>query len=177
MAYQRYNGYQYETSPRKIEPEYRPYKKQEPYKSKKSTVSKKKAKKVDKKVKAKSKLKPKAQIALYVAIGFIVLFSISYRNSLITESFNEKESKKEELSSIRKENEQLKVNIESSLNLNNVEQMAKEMLGMQKLDNKQKVYVSLPKKDYIQPATEEVVIEENLNIWQKIWKGLTESIR
>lgn len=177
MAYQRYNGYQYETSPRKIEPEYRPYKKQEPYKNKKSTVNKNKTKKVDKKVKAKSKLKPKAQIALYLAIGFIVLFSISYRNSLINESFNEKESKKEELSSIRKENEQLKVNIESSLNLNNVEQMAKEMLGMQKLDNKQKVYVSLPKKDYIQPATEEVIIEENLSIWQKIWKGLTESIR
>lgn len=177
MAYQRYNGYQYETSPRKIEPEYRPYKKQELYKSKKSTATKKNSKKVGKKVKAKSKLKPKAQIALYIAIGFIVLFSISYRNSLITESFNEKESKKEELSSIRKENEQLKVNIESSLNLNNVEQMAKEMLGMQKLDNKQKVYVSLPKKDYIEPATEQVVIEENLNIWQKIWKGLTESIR
>ena len=175
MAYQRYQGYQYETSPRKLEP----YKKQEPYKGKKSTESKKVTKKVEKKVKTKtkSKMKPKVQIALYIAIGFIVLFSISYRNSLITESFNTKESKKQELSSIRKENEQLKLNIESSLNLNNVEQMAKEMLGMQKLDNKQKVYVSLPKKDYIEPATEEVIIEEELNIWQKIWKGLTQSIR
>ena len=31
---------------------------------------------------------------------------------------------------------------------------------MQKLSNKQTVYVNLPKKDYIQPATETVVIEK-----------------
>lgn len=173
MAYQRYNGYQYETSPRKIEPEYRPYKKQEPYKNKKSTT----AKKVNKKTKTKAKMQPKAKIILYAAIGFVILFGISYRNSLITESFNKKEQLKENLSSIQKENEQLKVNIESSLNLNNVEQMAKEMLGMRKLDNKQKIYVSLPKKDYIEAAAEKVVIEEDLNLWQKIWKGLTESIK
>ena len=61
--------------------------------------------------------------------------------------------------------------------MKNIEQMAKEMLGMQKLDNSQKVYINLPKKDYIESASEEVVIEENLNIWQKIWKGLTNSIK
>lgn len=175
MAYHKYYGYQYETSPRKIEPEYeRTRESQNPYKKKSSTVKKSNKKTVKK---AKIKMKPKAKIALYIAIGFVVLFGISYRNSLITESFNEKESLKEKLSSIQKENEQLKVNIESSLNLNNVEQQAKELLGMQKLDNKQKVYISLPKKDYIEAASEEVVIEENLSIWQKIWKGLTENIK
>jgi len=174
MAYQRMVGYQYETSPRKLQPEYEPKtRKTNPYKGKKTSTYKN----VNKKAKAKTKMKPKVRLALYIAIGFVVLFGISYRNSLIAESFNEKESKKQELSSIQKENEQLKVNIESSLNLNNVEQMAKEMLGMQKLDNSQKVYVSLPKKDYIEAAAEEVIIEENLSIWQKIWKGLTESIR
>lgn len=122
-------------------------------------------------------MKPKVKIALYIAIGFAILFGISYRNSLITENFNQKESLKKELSSIQKENEQLKVNIESSLNLNNVEQQAKNLLGMQKLENKQKVYINLPKKDYIEPAAEEVEVEEKLSIWQKIWKGLTESIR
>lgn len=174
MAHQAMAGYQYETSPRKLQPEYEPNKRKiNPYKDKKpSTV-----KKLNKKAKAKPEMKPKVKLALYLAIGFIVLFGISYRNSLITESFNEKETKKQELSSIQKENEQLKVNIESRLNLNNVEQMAKEMLGMQKLDNNQKVYVSLPKKDYIEAAAEEVIIEEDLSIWQKIWKGLTESIK
>ena len=174
MAYRAMAGYQYETSPRKLQPEYEPNtRKTNPYKGKKSST----VKKVNKKAKAKPGMKPKVKLALYLAIGFIVLFGISYRNSLITESFNEKEAKKQELSSIQKENEQLKVNIESRLNLNNVEQMAKEMLGMQKLDNNQKVYVSLPKKDYIEAAAEEVIIEEDLSIWQKIWKGLTESIK
>lgn len=174
MAYQRNYAYQYETSPRKLQPEYEPNtRKTNPYKGKKPST----AKKVNKKAKTKAKMEPKAKLALYIAIGFVVLFGISYRNSLITESFNKKEELKASLSSIQKENEQLKVNIESSLNLNNVEQLAKEMLGMQKLDNTQKVYVSLPKKDYIEAAAEEIVIEEDLSIWQKIWKGLTESIK
>lgn len=177
MAYQRNYGYQYETSPRKIEPEYNPnIKKNNPYKGKKSSTAKKENKN-NQKQKEKSKMKPKVKAVLYIVVGFAILFGISYRNSLITESFNEKEELKEELSVIQKENEQLKVNIESSLNLTNIEQMAKEKLGMQKLDNSQKVYVSLPKKDYIESASEKVVIEENLTLWQKIWKGLTESIR
>ena len=63
------------------------------------------------------------------------------------------------LSSLEKENQQLKVNIENGLNLNNIEKLAKEKLGMQKLTNKQTLYVSLPKKDYVEAATEEVLIE------------------
>jgi cell division protein FtsL len=170
MAYQRYYGYQYETSPRKIEPEYEP--KKNPYKNKKTTA---KAKNNKKAVRANKNQKLKAVI--YVAVSFAVLLTISYRDSLITEKFNEKEALKEELAVIQKENEQLKVNIESSLNLNNIEQQAKELLGMQKLDNSQKVYISLSKKDYIETATETVDIEENLTLWQKIIKGLTESIK
>lgn len=173
MAYQINGGYEYGTNPRKLKPEYEPINNPNQYKSKKKSTGNK----VNRKTKTKLKIKPKAKLILYIAIGFLALFSISYRNSLIAESFNDKEKLKQDVSSIQKENEQLKVNIESSLNLNNVEQMAKELLGMQKLDNKQKVYISLPKKDYIEPATEEVVIEENLSIWQKIWKGLTESIK
>ena len=66
----------------------------------------------------------------------------------------------------------MKVDIENSLNLYNVEQQAKEQLGMQLLTNKQTVYVNLPKKDYIQPASESVKIEENQNIFQKAFNLL-----
>ena len=173
MAYQRYYGYQYETSPRKLEPEYRPI--ENPYKNKKTTTKKKAT--TNNKKSVKHALKPKIKVALYIAAGFAILFTISYRNSLITERFNQKEKLKQDVAAVQKENEQLKVNIESSLNLNNVEQQAKEKLGMQKLDNSQKIYINLPKKDYIESAAEEVVIDENLNIWQKIIKGLTESIK
>ena len=162
MAYQRYQGYQYETSPRKLQPEYEPRK--NPYANKKSST------KNDKKQNSepKKQMKPKAKLVLGIALAFAILFAISYQNSLITENFNKKETLKRELSEIQKENEQLKVNIEKSLNLKKVEQSAKELLGMQKLDNSQKIYISLPKKDYVESETEEVKIQEDLSIWQKI---------
>ena len=45
--------------------------------------------------------------------------------------------------------------------------IAKEKLGMQKLTNKQTVYVSLPKKDYVESASEKVVIEKDKNWFEK----------
>ena len=97
--------------------------------------------------------------------------------SNFNESFNKKEQLKKDLSAIQKTNEQLEVSIENSLNLNSVEKSAKEKLGMQKPTNSQKVYVSLPKKDYIQPATEEVTIDEEGSWFAKLIKGFTESIK
>ena len=64
--------------------------------------------------------------------------------------------------------------IKSNLNLSNVEQQAKELLGMQKLTSKQIVYVNLDKDDYIEPAAESVNIAEE-SIFQKavnLVKGL-----
>ena len=40
---------------------------------------------------------------------------------------------------------------------------------MQKLSNDQKIYVSLPKQDYVAPASEQIVIEEEQNLFQKIF--------
>ena len=54
------------------------------------------------------------------------------------------------------------------MNLNDIEKLAKEKLGMQKLTNKQTIYVSLPKKDYVESASEKVVIEDNENWFQKL---------
>ena len=44
---------------------------------------------------------------------------------------------------------------------------AKEKLGMEKLTNKQTVYVTLPKKDYVESATEKVVLKEEKNMVAK----------
>ena len=71
---------------------------------------------------------------------------------------------KTKISEIQKENDQLEINIQNSLNLNSIEQTAKDMLGMQKLTNKQTIYLSLPKKDYIEPSTEKVILEEKVSI-------------
>lgn len=166
MAYP--SRYQYETSPRKLQPEYEPAKKRYP---KKSTAKKAKVvskKQVKPKAKTKGKIKSQVKIMGCVLIGFSLLFAISYRNSLINESFSKVKTLKSDLAAVQKENQQLEVSIENNLNLKSVEQSAKEMLGMQKLDNKQAIYINLPKQDYVEPATEEIVKEDNTNWLQKI---------
>lgn len=155
------NGYQYSTSPRKLEPEYRPHK------------QKRKLKVVEdlprQEVKiSKEQKKKQLKITLAVIAIFGLLLTISYRNSQINEEFNKMQSLKQELASVQKENEQLKVSIENGLNLNNIEKLAKEKLGMQKLTNRQTIYVSLPKKDYVESASEKIVIEDDKNWFEKL---------
>ena len=125
MAYR--SPYQYETSPRKLMPDYDRKPKKYP---KKSTAKKKTASK-SKKVKENKKQQVKAVI--YVLSIFAILFVISYRNSTIAEDFSKIKSLKADLAAIEKENEQLKVNIESNLNLKKIEETAIANLGMQKL--------------------------------------------
>lgn len=160
-------GYQYETSPRKLRPEYEPQK--SPYSKKKSTAYKSK----NTKQKSKKKLEPQAKLVLYVLLGFSILFAISYRNSLITANFNKKEDLKKQLGTIQKENAQLQINIQNSLNLVNIEKSANTLLGMRKLDDSQKIYVSLPKKDYVEPASEQIIVTEEKGWFQELTEKIT----
>lgn len=157
--------YEYETSPRKIDPNVQRRKRQQPRKEKIKVVED--LPKQDVKLsKAQKKRQTKSTLAV---IGiFIVLLTVSYRNSQINEKFNSLQKLKKELSSIQKENEQLEVNIANSVNLNTIEKLAKEKLGMQKLTNKQTVYITLPKKDYVESASEEIVVEEEKNWFEKL---------
>lgn len=161
------NMYEYGTSPRKVQPEYSP---------KKKTTKKQKSNNKNKQIKKKEQEQKKQMLKLEkrkhhkniaVIIGiFLILLAVSYRNSLITEKFNQIQNKKQELSSIEKTNGQTEVSIESSLNLKNLEKAAKKKLGMQKLKNNQKIYVTLPKKDYTEAATPVVEAQEDTN-WFK----------
>lgn len=154
--------YEYGTTPRKLEPDVKRIKQ----------TKKKKLKVVEdlprQDIKV-SKEQKKMQIKLtLVVIGiFILLLTISYRNSQINEKFNQLQTLKRELSSLEKENEQLKVSIENSINLNTIEKLAKEKLGMQKLTNKQTVYLTLPKKDYVESVSEEVLIKKEKNWFEQ----------
>ena len=159
--------YEYSTSPRKLQPEYNPRKRE-----KKNDLKVLKDLPRQEVKMTKEQIKRRKNIALIVVAIFVVLLTVSYRNSQINEKFSQVQKLKKELSSIQKENEQLKVNIENSLNLNNVEKIAKEKLGMQKLTNRQTLYVSLPKRDYVEAATEEVKKEEDKNWFQKMVDSL-----
>ena len=152
------NRYQYETSPRKLEPDYKTEKKRQNIRVVRDLP------KQEVKISKEQKRKHRKATLLVLAI-FALLLTISYRNTQINEKFNEMQNLKTELASLQKENEQLQVTIENSLNFSNIEKQAKEKLGMQKLTNKQTVYVSLPKKDYIEPATEKVEISDNNKNW------------
>lgn len=165
----RYNKYQYETSPRKLEPEYKMPKRTYP-KKRTAPQTKSRAKSKETMIRKKDQFK----LILIVAGVFAAILAISYRNSKIDESFSKNEEMKEKYLAVEKENDQMKVDIENSLNYNNVEQQAKELLGMQTLSNKQTVYINLPKKDYIQPATETVVIQKEQSVVDKVLNKIKE---
>lgn len=154
--------YEYETSPRKLEPDVQRRK-----------TKRRKLKVVEDVPRQEVKIsqeqkKRQIKLTLVVMGVFMLLLTISYRNSQINEKFNQVQTLKKELSSLEKENEQLKVSIQNSLNLNIIEKLAKEKLGMQKLANKQTVYVTLPKKDYVEPASEEVIVEREKNWFEQL---------
>ena len=163
-------GYEYTSSPRKLEPDYKTSRKTKKRKPKLRVVEDLPREEIKL---SKAQKEKRRKLTLVVAVIFLTLLAISYRNSQINEKFNNVQELKTELSSIEKENEQLKVNIENGLNYNNIEKLAKEKLGMQKLTSKQTVYVNLPKKDYIEPASEEVVVEKDKNWFEQIWEKIT----
>ena len=156
--------YQYETSPRKLEPRYKNTPNTKNKKKKLEVVKNESRKKQE--ISKKEKARRRSQICSVLDI-FALLVVISYRNSLITEEFKAIQSLKSDLSNIEKENKQLEVSIEGSLNLNKIEKIASEQLGMQKQTVDQTIYTELPKEDYVESGIEEEG-EENQSWFQKI---------
>lgn len=154
--------YQYETSPRKVDTDYK--------RARKSTTKNRGLKLLENKPgqqlkKSKEQRKKETKMTITVIGIVLLLLTISCRNSQIDKKFNQIQEHKRNLALLQKENEQLKVSIENSLNLNNVEKVAKDELGMQKLTNKQIIYINLPKKDYIESASEKIIIEQEEKNW------------
>ena len=128
MAY-----FEYETSPRKIRPEFEreTYYKVPEARKKVNTQSQKKT------VKKANKVEH-SMVFKYCAISmciFTILLALIYSDSRVDEAFSKIQTLKTEMSKLQKENDQLEIGIQNSLNLNNIEQAAKEMLGMQKLSS------------------------------------------
>ena len=160
-------GYQYETSPRKLKPEYerKNIKKKKPQKQ---TKSAKNETKKDVKKQPKSDLKSKVYLCIKCFLMFVILFLIIFRNSQINEAFATIQNLKSQITNIQKENDQLEVSIQNSINLNNIEQAAEEKLGMQKRTAKQTIYINLSKKDYVEPKSEKIILEEKTSIFMQI---------
>ena len=189
MAGRQYS-YQYETSPRKIKPDYSKPKRNTSQsnktKVKTKTNAKPKVNKPEKKViknrvkkqedvQAKKVLIAKTKVTVFFkcALLFLIVFFMIFMNTRLSESISQIQKLKAQITEIQKENDQLEINIQNSINLNNIEQAAKELLGMQKLNNKQTSYITLSKKDYVEARTEKVIIEE-----ETTWiEGIIEKVK
>lgn len=168
----------YETSPRKEETFDNLF--QEQLEKQQKTIEKrerqkeklKRAKIKEEQAKIKRESKRNVKVITGLCIFFAVFSIIGYRVFLINNSLKEKENLKAQLSEIKKQNEQLQVTIEQQMNLNTIEQEAKEKLGMRKLDNNQKVYVNLNKEDYTQSSVSSEQGKGNETWWAKLFKDL-----
>ena len=145
------SSYQYETSPRKYEPDYdiprkRTQQTRRKNSTKKTTAKKQTIKKEKKKIEMLNHVK---QILIVIGI-FIMLLIVSFREISIMEMFNNKKKMENELALIQKENGQVEKDIkaqESKLDWNMIKQKATEELGMQEAN---KIAIELDKSDNVE---------------------------
>lgn len=165
-------SYQYETSPRKYEPEYTPNRKNvnKTNKNKEKDIKNKNKVKVDAKREKVKKAKERAikfwQVVLVLTI-FGMLLTVSYREISIMEMFNQKKSLENKLATVQKENGQVEKSItevESALDWNSIQQKASNELGMQK---KTGTPVNLEKSDNVE-TNQKFIKEEKTSFIEKV---------
>ncbi len=159
------NLYQYETSPRKYEPEYTPKRTNRENVEKRQISKNKKTKTRYQTVKNKKtqEKKKQAKQIIIVAIIFGMLLAVSYREISIMEMFNQKKKMENNLAVIEKENGQVEKSIrevESTLDWNKIRQVATEELGMK---TKSVLPIELEKSDNVE--TENKLIKEEKTNW------------
>ena len=157
--------YQYGTSPRKVDTDYTRRNKQKTRRKSLKVVEDVPRQQI--KISGEQR-KKQLKMTVTVVCLFLLLLTISSRNSQIDRQFDKIQDQKKQLAALQKENEQLNVSIQNSINISNIEKVAKEELGMQKLSSRQTVYITLPKKDYVETAAEKVVVNANQSWWEKI---------
>ena len=159
------NLYQYETSPRKYEPEYTPKRTNRENVEKRQISKNKKTKTRYQTVKNKKtqEKKKQAKQIIIVAIIFGMFLAVSYREISIMEMFNQKKKMENNLAVIEKENGQVEKSIrevESTLDWNKIRQVATEELGMK---TKSVLPIELEKSDNVE--TENKLIKEEKTNW------------
>jgi cell division protein FtsL len=168
------SAYQYGTSARKLKPEYDVPPKKSQNKSKKNNKVKKaeiKSKKIKDKIKAKEVKTAKINFTILTVIAVGCILFTMYRSVKINEAFTEVQTLSKTVSALEKENSQISVNIQNSLNLNNIENIASSTLGMQKLSSKQTIYITLDTKDYTEVSRNNSQSTKNEGFFEKLWNS------
>ncbi len=91
------------------------------------------------------------KIAGVMCLAFLVL----YRGLMITDRNSAVEKKQEALAALVTSNEKLQFEIDRSLDLKNVETIARDELGMRRAEKYQTVYLDLEKSDYVEKVAKD----------------------
>lgn len=160
MAYKGY-GYQYETSPRKIEPEYKknPVKKKKPINKKK--VKNKKMQKDNNKTKNQQKkkfqLSFEAKFFINSMIVFCLVFAMIALQAFVNQKYKEKQNLKNQYDEMV-----ATMNLKSAGN-----EDIHDVAASYGMETKSVTLISLDKSDYIESSNNEIKIEEE-GMWNKL---------
>lgn len=146
-------GYEYGTSPRKLEPEYR-----RPKVKKKKTVSKKQnpanKKQIRKKKKAKKKMKLSFETKFFLnsMLFFCVVFAIIACQAMVEQKYKEKET-------LKKQYNELLSNANMGIDLDDDVRILASEYGMQ---TKSATLIDLETSDFIESSEDEVKEDEGI---------------
>lgn len=102
------------------------------------------------KTKTSAKTKNNYSTLLRVLLFTVFAFFVLTRGVMITDKANELSVKKKELADIKAKNQEMQVDIEKSLDLMRIEQLASEKLNMRRPEKYQIVYINLDRVDYVE---------------------------
>ena len=156
MATKNY-GYQYETSPRKIEPEYETKKTKQ---QKKKVSSKKQPKKsVKKQNKKKKKFELSFEVKFFInsMIVFSLVFAMIACQALVEQKYKE---------SLKKEYNELMASVNGNDEFSDDVRILASEYGMQ---TKSATLIDLGTSDYIESSGDRIEKEEKSGVFEKIW--------
>lgn len=117
------------------------------------------------KIKEYSEQKNKMKTVFGVLVCFAIMFLIIFRYTAITEASNTVSSYKKELNNLQRVTEQTQVQLDRSIDLKKVEEIAKNRLGMSRPEKSQIVYVKPKKNDYSEVLGNQYGSVQNSSPW------------
>lgn len=119
---------------------------------------------------------PKGRLCFCVVVLAAMCFVVLYRFSVLADLNAMMNKMNEEYNTLRNENRLLRVEIETSIDLDRVKQIAEAELGMHKPDRFQIVPVNVPKNDY-NVVLDQQYIEEASGGRKSLLEGILDVVR
>lgn len=101
-------------------------------------------------------------LVVFIIIGFILCFGMVLLKVKINETTSQIQKQTKLLNELKSDEVRIKMNIESNVSLNNIEKIAKEELGLNKIETSQMEYVNIKKDD------ENIVVNKKQTLWDEI---------